>query len=82
MSNSHGRMVRLDMTGPPHDDRNGNSIDTPHLHIFDESHNFGKWAIPLSDISDTEIIYELRDSLTIFLTYNTVDMKNIELPVI
>lgn len=82
MSEKHGVMVRLDMTGTPHDDKDGNSVDTPHLHIFDERHNMGSWAIPLSEITDQEIIYELLDSLTVFLRYNTVETKNVKIPMI
>ena len=81
ISEKHGIMVRLDMTGTPHDDKNGNSVETPHLHIFDEEHNMGRWAIPLSEITDQEIIYELLDSLTVFLSYNTVETKNLKIPI-
>lgn len=81
-SKKYGIMVRLDMSGSPHDDRNGSSIDTPHVHIFDEEHNNGKWAVPLSEISDDDILFELRDSLLIFLKYNNVNLEGITIPMI
>lgn len=82
MSKKFGVLVRLDMSGSPHDDRFGNSVDTPHVHIFDEEHNNGRWAIPLSDLSDSEIIFELYDSLIIFLKYNNVKIDNVKIPMI
>lgn len=82
MSKRFGILVRLDMSGSPHDDRFGNSVDTPHVHIFDEEHNNGRWAIPLSDLSDSEIIFELYDSLVLFLKYNNVKIDNVKIPMI
>lgn len=55
-SKTNGKIARIDMTGPPHDDRFGNPIPTPHAHIFDDNHNQGRWAVPLEDITNYEII--------------------------
>lgn len=74
-----GNLIRLDMTGAPHDDRFGQEIQTPHVHIFDELHNNGRWAIPLVEISDDEIINELHDSLIIFLRYNNIERTDIKI---
>lgn len=82
ISTKYGILVRLDMSGSPHDDKYGNSVETPHVHIFDEEHNNGRWAIPLSDLDDSEIIYELYDSLVIFLKYNNVNIENMVIPII
>ncbi|KAA9302087.1 MULTISPECIES: hypothetical protein [Aerococcus] len=85
-SEEHKIMVRLDYAGPPHDNRNPDgsitTIDTPHVHIFSEKYDNGRIAIPLSDISDKQIINELRDSLIAFLLYNNVDLSNIEIALI
>jgi len=77
-----GPIVRLDMTGPAHDSKDGFLIETPHVHIFDERHNNGRWAIPLSEINDEKIINVLYDSLIIFLLYNNVDTTNVNFPII
>jgi hypothetical protein len=81
-SKESGLLIRLDMTGPSHDDRDGNPVNTPHLHIFNEEYNDGKWAIALSDIIETPIMNLLHDSLSFFLLYNKVDISNIQVPII
>ena len=81
-SKESGLLIRLDMTGPSHDDRNGNSVDTPHLHIFNEEYNDGRWAVALSDLIETPIVSLLHDSLSSFLLYNKVDISNIQVPII
>ena len=70
------------MTGGPHDGKHGEQISTPHVHIYDETHNYGRWAIPLSEISDSKILNALYDSLIVFLSYNNVDYRNVEIPII
>ena len=81
-SKENGLLVRLDMTGPSHDDRDGNPIDTPQVHIFNEEHNQGRWAVPISEIIDTPIINILHDSLVSFLLYNKVELKNTQISII
>lgn len=81
-SKEYDVMVRLDMTGPPHASKSGELISTPHVHIFDERHNYGKWAVALSEISNHKIIIELHDSLEAFLLYNNVNIDNLEIPIL
>ncbi len=76
-----GRMIRLDMTGSPHEDIHENLIETPHVHIFDETHNDGKIVEPLSYITDEVLIHELRDSLIAILLFCNVDIANIQIPI-
>lgn len=79
-SKEYGILIRLDMTGPSHSSTSGKLVNTPHVHIFDESHNDGKRAIPLSEINDQDIINTLHDSLLVFLLYNNVSIDDIEIP--
>lgn len=81
-SKESGLLVRLDMTGPSHDDRDGNPIDTPHLHIFNEENNNGRWAVAISDVIETPIIDELYDSISAFLLYNKVNLRNVQISII
>lgn len=81
-SEKHGYLVRLDMTGTPHEDMFGNELETPHVHIFDETHDNGKKVVPLSQITNEEIINELYDSLVAFLQYCNADLTNIEIPIV
>ncbi|TFI67833.1 hypothetical protein CKN63_03265 [Carnobacterium divergens] len=76
-SESKGILVRLDMTGPPHTDRYGIDIDTPHVHIFDEEHNDGKFVEPLATITDKNIKGELIESLVVFFKYLNIDLTDI-----
>lgn len=76
-----GRMIRLDMTGSPHEDINEKLIETPHVHIFDEAHNNGKIVEPLNYITDQDLIHELRDSLIAILEFCNVDINNIQIPI-
>ncbi|MBC9808209.1 DUF6978 family protein [Carnobacterium maltaromaticum] len=77
-----GLLVRLDMAGPPHTGIDGIDIPTPHVHIFDEEHNYGSIVEPLSELSNHDIVDELYDSLIAFLLYNNVETKNIEFGII
>lgn len=81
-SATFGLMVRLDVTGPPHEGLNSEMINTPHVHIFDEQHNDGKLVEPLSAISNTALEEELRDSLMAFLEYNNVDLNDVQIPLV
>lgn len=81
-SPTFGLMVRLDVTGPPHEGLNSEMVDTPHVHIFDEHHNFGKLVEPLSAISNKTLQEELRDSLMAFLEYNNVDLNDVQIPLV
>lgn len=72
LTSRYGILVRLDMDGSPHEDREGNLVDTPHLHIFDEENGFGKFAVSLSDVVELNIIKDLYDSLSCFMEYNNI----------
>ena len=39
----------------------------------------GTIAVPLSDISDYEIVSELHDSLIAFFIYNNVERKDVQI---
>lgn len=57
-------MVRVDISGAVHD-----KIKTPHIHIFDETHNNGKNAIPISKIKGYTGSDEVVKSFSEFLNY-------------
>lgn len=80
-SNSIGNLIRLDMTGPSHIGFDDKNIPTPHVHIFDEEHNFGNIVVPLSELSN-DTITEIFDSMGFFLWYNNVEINNLEIPMI
>lgn len=69
-------LVRLDCSGAPHND-----VPTPHIHIFDREHDFGRKAIGLQDI-EADLANELLESLYYFLDYNNVDYTGVSLPLI
>lgn len=73
-------MVRLDMTGPSHDNRDGSSIDTPHFHIYNDTYRQGKEAVPLSEFVELTFVDDLIGSLVFFLQHNNVDLSYINLP--
>lgn len=77
-----GQMIRLDMSGTSHIGFDDEDIPTPHVHIFDEAHNQGKIAVPLSSICNTPLGEELVDSLFFFLEYNNVNMDEVKSPVL
>lgn len=77
-----GQMIRLDMSGTSHIGFEGEDIPTPHVHIFDEAHNQGKIAVPLSSICNTPLGEELVESLFFFLEYNNVDMDEVKSPLL
>ncbi|GGI63579.1 DUF6978 family protein [Limosilactobacillus caviae] len=68
-----GLMIRIDINGKTHE-----HIPTPHVHIFDETHNNGIDAIPLSvfknypDLSD-----DATRSLIAFLDYNNFETQGL-----
>ena len=64
-------MIRIDLNGQDH-----NGLKTPHVHIFDEDHQNGHKAIPLSDIENYNGTEEIITSLSEFLKYNTFDISN------
>lgn len=77
--NSHtlkNTLVRLDCSGAPHQD-----VPTPHLHIFDEEHDYGRIAIGLDHL-EVDLATELLESLHYFLDLNHVDYKGVTLPII
>ena len=71
-----GVLVRLDCNGAPHDD-----VDTPHVHIFDEEHDYGRIAIGLGDL-EVNLANELLDSLIYFLDYTNVNYANVAIPLL
>lgn len=77
-----GQMIRLDMSGTSHIGFEGEDIPTPHVHIFDDAHNQGKIAVPLSSICNTPLGEELIESLFFFLKYNNVSMEEISIPIL
>lgn len=81
-SKRYNLVIRLDMLGPAHDNNDGTSIDTPHLHIYNEKYREGKIAVPLSELVNKPIELELYDSLVFFLKHCNVDLYGIELPMI
>lgn len=78
LKSRYGILIRLDIDGPPHDDREGNSVDTPHLHIFNEENGNGKHAVSLSSVTDIELLNDITDSLIYFMEYNNIRLVEIE----
>lgn len=70
----HGILVRLDMDGTPHENYKGDMIETPHLHIFNQENNFGKIAIPLSSVTNIELLEDISSSLKYFMLYNNIEL--------
>ncbi len=64
-------MVRVDIIGATHE-----GVPTPHIHIYDEEHNQGEVAIPLSQIANYNITDSIIDSLAEFLKFNNFDLTN------
>ena len=59
-------LLRLDISGPPHTNPNGETIVCPHLHIYKEGYS-DRWAYQLpSDFSNSE---DLISKLIEFLEY-------------
>lgn len=67
-------MIRIDINGQEHD-----GVDTPHVHIFDEEHENGRIAIPLSDLPNYDPTDDVVKSLYEFLKYNEFDTKGIQI---
>lgn len=68
----HGIINRLDMVGTPHDNPDGQAIDTPHFHIYNDLYRQGRVAIALSDITDDDLIDDIIGALQYFMTYNNI----------
>ncbi|CBL91481.1 MULTISPECIES: DUF6978 family protein [Leuconostoc] len=66
-------MMRLDYSGSSH-----KGVETPHVHIFDEQHDFGSKAISLQNLSSI-MINQYMDALTWFLKENSVDMSGVQI---
>lgn len=77
-----GQMIRLDMSGTSHIGFEDEDIPTPHIHIFDEAHNQGRIAVPLSSVCGTPLGEELVESLFFFLKYNNVSMDEVSSPLL
>ncbi len=73
-STNNGTLVRFDINGQIHND-----VETPHVHIFNEQYDFGRKAIPLSNIADFDLNLSLRDALLIFMDYTKISTSNIEI---
>ena len=56
-----------------------NDVETPHVHIFNEQYDFGRKAIPLSNIADFDLNLSLRDALLIFMDYTKISTSNIKI---
>lgn len=66
-------MMRLDYSGTSHA-----GIETPHVHIFDEAHDFGKRAVLLEELSEIQI-NNYSDSLDWFLMTNRVKKNKLQI---
>lgn len=77
LNSRHGILIRLDMNGQPHENINGELVETPHVHIFDIAHDKGRMAVPLSALSDLELIENIEASLLFFLEHNNIQRPNI-----
>lgn len=77
LTSRHGILIRLDMNGPPHENSNGELIETPHIHIFSSAYNDGKKAISLSNITNEELTEDIYSSLIFFLSYNNIQEPDI-----
>ena len=73
-STNNGTLVRFDINGQIHND-----VETPHVHIFNEQYDFGRKAIPLSNIADFDLNLSLRDALLIFMDYTKISTSNIKI---
>lgn len=69
-------LARLDLMGSPHDNPDGERIDTPHLHLYKEG--FGdKWAAPIDPAIFTNVI-DLHGTLDEFMAFcRIVEVPNI-----
>lgn len=65
-------MIRFDVNGSDHA-----QVPTPHLHIFTEEYDNGKIVIPLSDITNKELVNELLDSLEFFMNFANIKPDNV-----
>lgn len=71
---NNGIMIRIDINGKVHE-----HVPTPHVHIFDKSHNEGSKAIPLSDLKNYPYLKDdIEKSLKAFLTYNNFEIKGLQ----
>lgn len=66
-------MMRLDYSGSTH-----RGVETPHVHIFDEKHEYGSKAISLADLSSAAV-EQYMDALQWFLEENSVDLVGVEI---
>lgn len=67
-------MLRIDLIGATH-----NGIDTPHVHIFDQTHSDGFDAIPLSSLGNYNPTDDVVQSLYEFLKYNNFETAGISI---
>ncbi|MSE05173.1 DUF6978 family protein [uncultured Clostridium sp.] len=73
-NNKDGIVIRVDLIGRTH-----NGIPTPHVHIYDENHNNGVDAIPLSMLETYSPCTESIQSLSEFLKYNKFLVSNLQI---
>ena len=66
------KMVRIDLKGKPHE-----GVATPHVHIFDDQHQNGQHAIPLTNLVNYNCTDEIVTSLMEFLKYNNFEISDI-----
>lgn len=66
-------MMRLDYSGSTH-----RGVETPHVHIFDEQHEYGSKAVSLADLSSFAV-GQYMDALQWFLEENSVDVVGVEI---
>lgn len=77
--NYGGILIRLDMSGAPHENMDGGLIETPHIHIYDEQHKNGTKAIALSETVDVALLSEITESFLFFLEKNNIDQTEISI---
>ncbi|AYG36482.1 MULTISPECIES: DUF6978 family protein [Lactiplantibacillus] len=67
-------MLRVDLIGATHQ-----GTPTPHVHIFDESHDNGLTVIPLNQIPEYNTTDNVIESLGEFLKYNNFQVELLEI---
>ncbi|MCC4325636.1 hypothetical protein LMB33_04210 [Limosilactobacillus reuteri] len=73
LRSSKGTLIRVDINGKTHC-----HISTPHVHIFDEAHNNGIDAFPLSELKNYPYLSDdVLKSLKAFLVYNNFEIKEL-----
>lgn len=71
-------MIRFDVNGADHENPpHGTVVPTPHLHIFTDEYQDGCIALPLSEVNNSIVINEIKDSLEFFADYSNIRLENV-----